>query len=499
MACDLPTPWIQRIHDGYHPGRSGHLQIVLEPPNYFGQFLHSGPYPYLQRVPMFLYGPGHVPAVGRVTRPVRMTDLAPTYARYLGFRFPARDGQPLEEAIAPGTGPPKLILTVVWDGAGRNVLDEHPDAWPTLGRLIDEGAWYENATVGSSPSVTPTVHTTIGTGALPRNHGLIDLRFLVGDRLVGTRGVSSRYLRIPTLADRYDRARDNRAEIGIVASGGTLGMIGKGALFEGGDRDVAILDFRGNWGLSDKHEDYFRYAPYAEEDNGLSDALRELDLEDGQLDGRWLGEPVLAEREDISMTPAYSVHQRMLLERVIRTEGFGADDVPDLLYTNFKQIDLVGHRWSMNSPQMEAVVRSSDRALKDLIRALDREVGRGEWVLALTADHGSTPNRTVTGAFYVDLAAFTADLEAAFDGDGDERQAIRSVRVTQVWLDEDELAENGHTTSDVASFVMDYTLGDNVADPATLPARDRDSPVFAAAFPSAVLEDLPCLDRGGPG
>ena len=73
----------------------------------------------------------------------------------------------------------------------------------------------------------------------------------------------------------------------------------------------------------------------------------------------------------------------------------GADDVPDILFTNYKQIDLVSHAESMNSPQMESVVRASDEALGDLVRILNREVGRGQWVLALTADHGAIRWKTV--------------------------------------------------------------------------------------------------------
>ena len=47
---------------------------------------------------------------------------------------------------------------------------------------------------------------------------------------------------------------------------------------------------------------------------------------------------------------------------MIRREGFGADDVPDLLYLNFKEIDYVSHVWSMNSPEMlDAVVAQDGR------------------------------------------------------------------------------------------------------------------------------------------
>ena len=39
-----------------------------------------------------------------------------------------------------------------------------------------------------------------------------------------------------------------------------------------------------------------------------------------------------------------------MVERSIKREGFGADDTPDLLYLNFKEIDYISHVWSVNSP-----------------------------------------------------------------------------------------------------------------------------------------------------
>ncbi len=119
IACRLPREEIQRVYNGYHPARSGEVQFVPEEPNYVGNFSsHSGPWDYLQEVPLFLYGPGHVLPRGEVSRkvPPTVADLAPTYAEMMDFDFDAPDGQGLTEALDPTADPPKLILTVVWDG-----------------------------------------------------------------------------------------------------------------------------------------------------------------------------------------------------------------------------------------------------------------------------------------------------------------------------------------------------------------------------------------------
>jgi hypothetical protein len=181
-----------------------------------------------------------------------------------------------------------------------------------------------------------------------------------------------------------------------------------------------------------------------------------------------------------------------VIREVIRREGFGQDEVPDLLFTNYKQIDKMGHRWSFPSPQMEAVVRSSAEEFVALTKLLDEEVGRGEWVMALTADHGSTPN--LPDAFMIDQTSLVADINAAFDPDGDDLNVVQSFRVTQLWINMAELQEHGHTLEEIADFLMEYTAADNAADPSAVPETLRDERLFRAAFPGTVLDGLPCVE-----
>ncbi len=303
---------------------------------------------------------------------------------------------------------------------------------------------------------------------------------------------------LPTLGDLYDRAMGNRPVVGMNGNSLTWGMVGHGSQLDGGDRDIAMLHGGATWEVTPHQEPYFEFPAYLEEVPGLDEAVRRVDLEDGRLDGVWLGEDILDDPAALVDTPAFPGYQNRVIRESIRREGFGRDAVPDLLFVNYKQIDKVGHRWSMNSPQMEQVLRADDDALAGLVRILDREVGRGRWVLFLTADHGSTPDATFSGGYEIDILDFTNDLLARFDGDGDETRVIHDMRVTQFWVDEGELAEKGFTLDDVAAFVMRYTEGDNVADPSTLPRPERNARVFEAAFPGPALEAAPCL-RGRQG
>src|SRR5918997_1342738 len=88
QGCRLPVPYLQRLRDGTFEGRSPDVVAVPQPPNYFGSFgitTHSGPWDYLQEVPLVLYGPGLL-RPGRVNPagPVTLADVAPTLGQIVG-------------------------------------------------------------------------------------------------------------------------------------------------------------------------------------------------------------------------------------------------------------------------------------------------------------------------------------------------------------------------------------------------------------------------------
>lgn len=502
VACSLPREWLLRTWRGNRPDRGPELQILPIEPNYVGSGLpHVGPWDYAQRIPMFWYGPGHIAPVGEVDRPVTLAGIAPTQAELLGFPFRTPDGAPMHEAIAGNPAPPRLIVTMVWDAAGMNVLERWPGDWPYLRSLIPKGAWYANATVGSTPTSTAQTHATIGTGAFPDHHGIIAHRMRIGGGLTPPWKDGPKLLVAPTLADVYDRAMGNRPLVGMLGTVSIhLGMIGHGAMWGGGDRDIAVVrqkldaDTLGaegfEWNLPPLLQHFYRFPRYVNDVPGFEEDVRALDAADGRLDGRWRDNDIAQLLQGFE-TPARIPYQTRVLQTMIEREGFGADDVPDLLFVNHKMIDYISHVWTMDSPEMQDAVRAEDAALRDLVAFLDREVGRGRWVLVLTADHGSIPDPKVSGAFAIPAAALASGIDAAFDTDGDDEHVVQLVQPTQVFIHEAELRQNGHTLEEVARWVMGLTKGDVSGAP--LPPDEADDPIFQAAFPSSLMSELPCL------
>ena len=85
-ACALPPKLLRRIWRGARSDASGDIQIVTAEPDYVGGGLsHAGPWDYVQRVPLFFYGPGRVPPLApplgadtdAILAPLRGDDASP--------------------------------------------------------------------------------------------------------------------------------------------------------------------------------------------------------------------------------------------------------------------------------------------------------------------------------------------------------------------------------------------------------------------------------------
>lgn len=513
-ACALPHPQLERISRGTHPERSGQIVFVPDEPNFVGtNFPHSGPWDYLQEVPLFWYGPGVVPVMGSLDDPVTLADVAPTQARLLGLPFGAPDGRALPGIPQPST-PPPLIVTLVWDAAGRNVLEEFPRAWPVLRSLIPAGVWFEQATVGSSPSVTPASHATIGTGAFPSRTGQTDIDLRIGPELVRAGELGPQLLMEPTLGDLYDRSMGNDPLVAMLGTvGWHLNMASHGSYWEGGDRDLAVLRLEPlaeregieglAWNLRGPSRPYFRFPRYVNDLPPLSAYTDQVDRRDGRLDGHWLDNSI-EQLEGGWVTPARIPYQARMVEEVVAREGFGDDDVPDLLFVNFKAIDHVSHIWSTNSPEMRDTVRVQDEELGRFVRFLDDEVGAGRWVLVLTADHGAQFDPVASGAFQVTPRELEQDLRQAFPSLTGQ-SVFQAVRTSQIFVDEEAMRAAGYSFEQIAGFLLEYTKRQGASDPSTVPVAERQDLVFSAALPIDLLPELPCLPAararvpGNPG
>ena len=498
-ACDIPVEILERVWRGYVPGRSGDVLTIERLPNQYNT-RHSTPFAYTQDIPLVLYGPGFVKKGVTSDRRTTVADLVPTFAEILDFEMPEPvDGKALDEALLPKeerNGVPKLIFTIVWDGGGDNVLEQWPNDWPVLKALMAQGASYTNAEVGSSPSITPSIHATIGTGNFPKRHGLSDTHIRVGNETLDAfENASPEYLRGQTLGDAWDLANDNLPLVGMMARDNWhLGMIGHGSQLAGGDDDIAVMDdfseveFRTN-------DKFYSLPEYMLGNEGLQEAIDVVDQRDGEADQRWLGNPLLPIDGKIRFTPAWSIYQTDKMKELLTNEGYGADDVADIFFVNYKSTDLVGHEFNMVEPEEKEALREQDRQLGEVVRFLNRTVGRKNYLMALTADHGMTPYPSETGGWNIVMKEVTEDIEERFDKVTPDNPVVLSNRGYQVMLDKREMTRNDLQPEQVAEFLRSYTIGENAPDKNSLGAfADRtDERVFLTALaPDDLKEALDC-------
>jgi hypothetical protein len=279
-------------------------------------------------------------------------------------------------------------------------------------------------------------------------------------------------------------------------------MLGHGAFWKGGDRDIAVTreaavkvtqtDEGKEWNLPKHLLPYYELPGYANQVKGFDEDKDALDRADGSADGKWR-ENDIEELLSGFDTPARIPYQQRVVEEILTQEEFGQDDVPDLFFVNHKQIDYVSHVWSMNSPEMADSVKAQDEAMEAFVDYLNREVGEGEWAMVLTADHAAMPDPAVSGGYQISTPPIEAGIQESFDLDDDDVPVVSLVQPAQAFLNVAELEDNGFTVDDVATYVQGLTQADTQGGGVTpIPGHESD-PVFQAVFPSDLMLDLPCL------
>lgn len=522
MARDIGTPIMENLHRGHIPGRSGEVMLVPKPHSFIiGEWdlttlvsgrptttnSHPNPWNFIAQVPLILYGPDYVAQGKQVRRMVDIADLAPTYAALLGMDALDTDGEVLTEAIADSpAAPPKLIFTVVIDGGGWNVLQKHPAAWPTIQKLREEGTDYLNANIGSAPSITGALHATFGTGVYPTTHGI------PGNRMRDPDGenvdawldnADPRYLEVPTVSELWDEQTNNEAVVGTVSyEGWHLGMIGHGAYRDGGDKDIAVL-----WEHDEErwfiNEDYYELPDYlrADTEPKLRAYERDLDRRDAIPDGLWFGHDLEELRDPVKRpgSPAFVRLTGDAVVDVIRKEELGRDGVTDMFWVEMKMPDFAGHQWTMDGSEEADVMLETDAQLARFKAELDRLVGRGNYVFAVSADHGQQPSPDPYGAWRINSRELHNDIERRF---GD---IVEKVTTTDIYVDQDAVRSDDVDLEEVARYLGTYTIGDNIPDDATgaesVAEARLDTTVFAGAFPTQYFRSLtPARLQGyGPG
>jgi hypothetical protein len=507
MASDLGSEYLELVTRSYHPERLGDLQLLVTPyssSNYPQESLslapndprssHAVTWMYGERVPIVIWSPGRI-APQDHPEGVTLADLAPTTARLIGFdEFRSADGAALP-GIPSVTPPvqPRVVVTLVIDGGGWNVLRRWPDAWPNLRRLMGEAATYRNAISGSFPAVTASTHATIGTGAFPRTHGITGHNVRRGGGPVKAWGqagnIDPSFLLEPTLADRWTEWTEDRAWVGEIGyQVWHVGMLGRGGRPMGEAPVGVFWDEDGGGGWRPHHPRLYRLPK-------TTPGLERLD----ELSAGW-ERPTPSPydptgKKAMCCFPPVVRYQGELIRATFDSEPIGQEEVADLLYLNFKAPDYAGHVYNMDDPRQAEVLGAVDEEIGRLADLLAERFGDGGSVLIVTADHGQCPEIDANGGVRIDPIQLEEDLNAEFGTS--VFGLVQMVAPSEVYLNPKALADSGLSAEDVAAFLADYRYGDNIG-PYIRPAavrRDRlRERSFAAVLPASYIAELAGTD-----
>ena len=178
---------------------------------------------------------------------VGLDQIAPTLEPILGFRRPhpeVRSGAAIPGVTQPANATP-LVVLIVWKGVGARDVDRLGAPWlrnRSTDRGQGTGVAHGVASAGSLPLDPTAVESTIGTGALPSQHGI------TGTWMRGARGqVTLAFGRgaptpvVAALGDDLDRFTNGRARIGLIQDAtGDVGLSGDAWYGTGQVRDRTL-------------------------------------------------------------------------------------------------------------------------------------------------------------------------------------------------------------------------------------------------------------------
>ncbi len=328
---------------------------------------------------------------------------------------------------------PKLVVGIVVDQMRWDYLYRFYDRYEAGGfkRLLNEGFSCENTYITHLPAVTAIGHASVYTGSVPAIHGITGNNWMdqitgkywycAEDTLEQTIGsksdagkMSPRNLLASTITDELALATNFRSKIVGVS------LKDRAAIMPAGHAATAAF-----W-LDSESENFISSSFYMKElpswVNKFNEAKRGRDLvKDGWNTLYPIETYVQSTADYVPWEGVFPGEKRAVFPHdikkyydinpdIIRKTPFGntltlefaksAIDGYDLangpatnfLTVNCASTDYIGHMYAANSIEAEDGLLRLDRDLASFFKYLDAKVGKGNYTLFLTADHGGAHN-----------------------------------------------------------------------------------------------------------
>ncbi len=326
---------------------------------------------------------------------------------------------------------PKLVVGIVIDQMRYDYLYRFKPYYGKDGfnRLMNEGTNFTYAHFNYVPTFTGPGHTSVYTGTTPFYHGIIannwydrqsnKMIYCVDDpteKSVGSNDdegeMSPKRLLATTITDQIKLATNGDSKVISVS------LKDRAAILPGGHWANASYWYDSKKGNFITSSYYMKTLP--EWVNKFNDEK----LADKYMSGEWtLSKPVsdyqicapdeVPYEKDVfsegktsfphnftnvkpgskyailESTPFGNQIVEEFAKAALKNEKLGEGKQTDFLAISFSSTDFIGHAYGTNSFEIEDTYIKLDAQIADLMKVLDKQVGKGNYLLFLTADHAA--------------------------------------------------------------------------------------------------------------
>ncbi len=344
--------------------------------------------------------------------------------------------KPVQTTGTPTTAArPKLIIGVTVDQMRYDYIERFWDDFSEGGfkRLVNEGFFCRNLKYNYMPTYTGPGHASIFTGTTPCFHGIIEndwyerssglTIYCSSDSTVTGVGTASKagqmsphYLSASTLGDMLKLFTNEKSKVYGIA------MKDRGAILPAGRMADAAYWFVGaeegvwatsSWYMSElpqwvkdfnvngKANDYLN-VPWALMADPSDYNESHPDNNAYETPFRSVLRPVFpydlpalrstnGNYDLIKATPFGNALTVDFAKALMEGEQLGKDEITDMLCMSFSATDYIGHQFGIHSIETQDCYLRLDKLIAEYLEYLDKQVGKDNYLLFLSADHGGVP------------------------------------------------------------------------------------------------------------
>ena len=432
-------------------------------------------------------------------------------------------------ASAQSLARPKLVVGIVVDQMRWDYLYRFYDRYSPDGfkRMINQGFSCENTFIPYTPTYTAAGHSSVYTGSVPAINGILgnnwyrrDLKrswYCTEDTSVVSVGshsaagkMSPRNLLVTTITDELRLATNFRSKsIGV-------SLKDRGSILPAGHAGEAYWfdNATGGWITSNY---------YKNELPGWVKTMNDKKLPDQYLNENWNTlYPINTYKQSTADDKAYESHiggedntfphitsaissnkyesfrqtpggNRFTVDMAkaaVDGERLGQRGVTDFLAVSFSSTDYIGHAFGPNSIEVEDTYLRLDKDLAGFFKYLDTKVGKGQYLVFLTADHavahvpGFLNENNLPGGVFDD-AAIRKWLNENAEKKFGVKNAIEQVMNYQLYLNYAVLTEN---KTDISEFKK-WAISELTQHPAIMSSFDLHE-LSSATLPAKIKSML---------